>query len=357
MTRPEQEFGIQEIYRPPIEPEVDIVAVHGLHGDALKTWTSKSQKLCWLNHPDFLPRYIKNARVLSWGYNSNIASLMGRTTSSDRILQHAQTLIAQLEADRDLEDANDRPIIFLCHSLGGIIVKRALAYAASRISPKVAHLHSIYTCTFAVLFFGTPHNGTSKARLVGSLQKLTSTLLPKGALQIESNLLKALEEESETLQNITDQFAPLMSTFRIFFFWEQEKTDLKYTKDYIVDEASAAPILDNTERCGIARDHRGMVRFEKSIEQGFRTVVAALKRYCREAPQVIRDRVDKTTEILGERRRCEALELLKGVQPSLTNSFTLTLDGGKGKRINSLSSREVAGGFSRQETIVESCSA
>jgi len=88
----------------------------------------------------------------------------------------------------------------------------------SRTAPKVAHLHSIYTCTFAILFFGTPHNGASRPRLVGSLQKLASLTVPKKMLQIESNLLNALEEESETLQNITEQFAPLMPDFRIFFF-------------------------------------------------------------------------------------------------------------------------------------------
>jgi hypothetical protein len=39
-------------------------------------------------------------------------------------LYHAHTLIAELVADRELEQASDRPIVFLCHSLGGIIVKR-----------------------------------------------------------------------------------------------------------------------------------------------------------------------------------------------------------------------------------------
>lgn len=77
-----------------------IVAVHGLNGDVVKTWTSEN--ICWLNHPDFLPKYVKRARVLAWGYNANISSLTGKTTSSERILQHAQTLIAQLHADRDV---------------------------------------------------------------------------------------------------------------------------------------------------------------------------------------------------------------------------------------------------------------
>lgn len=51
---------------------------------------------------DLLPKYLPNARILTWGYNANVLSLKGRTTSSDRVLQHAQTLVAQLQADREV---------------------------------------------------------------------------------------------------------------------------------------------------------------------------------------------------------------------------------------------------------------
>jgi protein SERAC1 len=148
---------------------------------------------------------------------------------------------------------------------------------------------------------------------LSSLQKLASLTIPKVVINTESGLLRALEEDSEILQNITDQFAPLMANFRIFFFWEQNKTDLKYTKDYIVDEASAAPILDNTERCGIAADHRGMCKFAKNSSQGFRTVVAALRRYVQEAPQLIQGRKIKATQMLKEKRQDEAMEILGGI--------------------------------------------
>jgi hypothetical protein len=75
-----------------------IVAVHGLNGDPYKTWTTKSG-VFWLK--DLLPIDIKNARILTFGYNANTTSFMG-STSSDRILQHAQTLVAQLNADREV---------------------------------------------------------------------------------------------------------------------------------------------------------------------------------------------------------------------------------------------------------------
>ena len=184
-----------------------------------------------------------------------------------------------------------------------------MAYAASRTGKKDGHLHRIYTCTYALLFFGTPHNGTDKARLIHSFQKLASLTIPRNFVQTESSLLRALEDGSETLQNITDQFAPLMSNFRIFFFWEQEKTDLKVTREYIVGEASAAPILGDTERSGIAADHRNMCRFESGEDQGFRTVVAALRRYSQEAPKVISLRLDRMHAMLQEKRFEEAREI------------------------------------------------
>lgn len=62
---------------------------------------------------------------------------------------------------------------------------------------------------------------------------MLSAFAPKKVWDTDSQLLSALREGSETLQNITDQFAPLMKQFHIYFFWEQEKTDLGYTRDYV----------------------------------------------------------------------------------------------------------------------------
>jgi len=113
------------------------------------------------------------------------------------------------------------------------LVPQALAYSASRTSKNIEHLHSIFVSTYAILFLGTPHNGSDKAKLARIGQRMISALAPKKVWDTDSQLLNALQEGSETLQNITDQFAPLMKQFHIYFFWEQEKTDLGYTRDYV----------------------------------------------------------------------------------------------------------------------------
>ncbi|KAJ6103800.1 Cytochrome P450 [Penicillium sp. IBT 16267x] len=245
--------GIFELSRANSGPiEVDVVAVHGLQGDAFRTWTHDKSQICWLR--DLLPDHINNARILTWGYIANTNSLNGKMTSSDRILHHAETLVEELQIDREvslnkrnffeilflrltsgncsvwslgcgvtirravlfdlcrvesmvhthhiinLNDAQQRPIIFICHSLGGIIVKRALTLSEGRTSAKNARLHSIYICTFGILFFGTPHSGSEKARQANTLMKFASFIVPRKVARFETNLLTRLEDDSETLQ-------------------------------------------------------------------------------------------------------------------------------------------------------------
>lgn len=138
---------------------------------------------------------------------------------------------------------------------------------------------------------------------------------------METNLVRALEKDSEILQNIADQFVPLMANFRILFLWEQEKMDLIYTKELIVEETSAAPIIANTERSGVPADHVGMCKFRDSTSAGFRTVISALLRYCKDAPSVIYDRRLRTGKKLEEMRQDEARELLRGLQRSSPGSY------------------------------------
>ena len=79
----------------------------------------------------------------------------------------------------------------------------------------------------------------------------------------------------------------------------------------MVEETSAAPILDDTERAGLPYDHRGMGKFESQTSPGYRLVVAALIRYSKEAPNTIPQRWRNAVEVLKSKRINEAAELMQ----------------------------------------------
>ena len=71
-----------------------------MKGDSFKTWTTKTNKF-WLKDTDLLPVNLPNSRVLTYKYNASVSAWFG-ASSSDTILQHAHTLIAELTADREV---------------------------------------------------------------------------------------------------------------------------------------------------------------------------------------------------------------------------------------------------------------
>lgn len=270
--------------------------------DQTEAWTRSDSGTFWLR--DLLPTASLRARVLTFGYQADTSSFFG-SDSSQRILNHAHTLVAELQADRDLSNAAERPIIFVCHGLGGIIVKKALAYSASRISKKVEHLYSIYISSHGILFFGTPHNGIEST----SWQLMVHDA--SGDADAHTELQRAMTKNSETLQNITDQFAPLAKRFHMFFFWEGLQTKLGSSTGFVVNEDSAAPMWDNTERSSIHAPYSQMCKFESIKSPGYKLVLSALQRYVRDAPVIIEKRWEDARRSLLKLRSNEAAELLE----------------------------------------------
>lgn len=78
-----------------------------------------------------------------------------------------------------------------------------------------------------------------------------------------------------------------------------------------MEENSAAPILDNTERAGLPYNHRDMAGFESRSAPGYRLIVAALIRYSKEAPDTVSIRWEQAVEMLKLKRQNEAAELVK----------------------------------------------
>ena len=153
----------------PKEPDeeviVDIVALHGLNGHYWKTWTATSasgKATNWLE--DFLPEQIPNARIMSYGYNSTVQL----SKSVADIGTFAEQLLHSLIAKRRSRTERKRPVIFICHSLGGLVFKQVF-------SPDPHNRHHIDHCQCLVRarerdqydellrkirgvpFFGTPH--------------------------------------------------------------------------------------------------------------------------------------------------------------------------------------------------------
>ncbi|KAI9678426.1 MAG: hypothetical protein M1829_002024 [Trizodia sp. TS-e1964] len=282
-----ERYGLTEIYSP-AEPEVDVVFVHGLGGNPYDTWTYKNPEVFW--PADLLPSVVKNARILTYGYDADVYTFMGGATK-DRIHNHAETMLSRLAANRSVKQALTRPLIFVCHSLGGLVVKRALIQSESTKNIKQERLRSIYVSTYGILFLGTPHNGSGDVvKWASTLEYIGRTMLPSTVFSSSPQLLEALGAKSETLQSINRLFSPIASRFSIYFFHEGKPTDLKGTQIFVVDEDSAAPEMDGVDRLVIEASHSNMCKFKNKNSPGFFDVAEGIQRYAGEAEKQITKR-------------------------------------------------------------------
>ncbi|KAF8252096.1 hypothetical protein K440DRAFT_521688, partial [Wilcoxina mikolae CBS 423.85] len=93
-----------------------IIAVTGLAGHAYGSWRHRQYRAMWLK--DFPPKDIQqNVRIMTYGYNTKLDGGNGNYS----IRKHTQHFIRQLIDSRPLQQMK-RPIIFIGHSLGGILI-------------------------------------------------------------------------------------------------------------------------------------------------------------------------------------------------------------------------------------------
>ncbi len=295
-------YGLTQVFAPLGGGKVDVVFVHGLYGAPDLTWTSEKSKVFWPQ--DLLPPVLEEemARILVYGYDADITSFTD-STSRNKIYNHAEHLIAGLAANRRIRNATERPIIFVAHSLGGLLVKRALTYSSELRGNHTVHLRSIFVSTYGILFLGTPH-ASDLARWGTVLQNVSLAMLPLKFFRGNAEKVKALKQSNETMGNIDRQFGELMSRFHTYFFHELKPSDLAGQKVFVVSVESASPfILQDVERAGIPSDHAHLSKFESENSPGFDLVAEAIERYATEAPDVIATRWQlEKAEILAIKR-------------------------------------------------------
>ena len=181
------------LYNGGTEASVDIVFVHGLTGNAYNTWLHKDARVHWPS--ELLRQDIPDARILSFGYDADIVNFWNPASNS-RLSSHAENLVGDLVRKRERTNTETRKILFVAHSLGGLITAHALSHSRNTVE---RFLHQIEHYTAGIVFLGVPHCGADLAswasfgtRMIGILKRANKDIV--GVLEPGSEMLRAVEK-------------------------------------------------------------------------------------------------------------------------------------------------------------------
>ncbi|KAL2651323.1 hypothetical protein R1flu_019451 [Riccia fluitans] len=156
------------VIHPKDKPAMDVVFVHGLRGGPFKTWRLSENKssattplverideeagqegTCWPE--EWLTEDLPRSRLLTIKYKTNLSEWSGASLPLQEV---SSTLLDKLLA----AGVGERPLVFVTHSMGGLVVKQMLLQAGKDKSR--AHL---VNQTTGVVFYSCPHFGSKLA--------------------------------------------------------------------------------------------------------------------------------------------------------------------------------------------------
>ncbi|KFK30069.1 hypothetical protein AALP_AA7G212500 [Arabis alpina] len=149
------------------DPEFDVIFLHGLRGGPFKTWRiaedksstksglvekidQEAGKLGTFWPSEWLSNDFPQARLFTLKYKTNLTEWSGATLP----LQEVSSVILEKLVSAGI---GDRPVVFVTHSMGGLVVKQILHKA------KEEKLDKLVNNTAGVVFYSCPHFGSKLA--------------------------------------------------------------------------------------------------------------------------------------------------------------------------------------------------
>jgi len=160
----------------------DVVFVHGLDGDARTTWHPRDKP------NDFWPAWLgedfSQVGVWSLGYAVSASAWKGHSMP---LYDRATNILDRFS----LGKIGHRPIAFICHSLGGLLIKQILRRAWDS---NESRWKAIVDQTKLNVFLSTPHSGVEMANWIQYIGKLLRTTISIEELEAHHPQLRELND-------------------------------------------------------------------------------------------------------------------------------------------------------------------
>ncbi|KAL2176289.1 uncharacterized protein P884DRAFT_246147 [Thermothelomyces heterothallicus CBS 202.75] len=227
----------------PNETFVDVIAVPCPGADPIDTWTVGVEPWSDTSNPSdagsrsslyrpgpWVTRNLRKAASIARVFLYRHRSLENGMT----LRSLARDLLDKVEQIHDVPIA--RPLFFVGHSIGGLVVKEALVLAKG--SPQN---RTIVDNCYGVSFFGTPHRGSSYM----SMKNLKESI--RELLRLQAPLPRSLTDEinvrNTALTDLHDQFVDMASEFRLWSFYETRESLLSGSAGFSNEVQFGAPLV------------------------------------------------------------------------------------------------------------------
>ncbi|ROW01913.1 hypothetical protein VMCG_05519 [Cytospora schulzeri] len=259
-------LGLTVLYTPVEERTVDIIFIHGLGGTSLRTWCrDRDPELLWPKH--WLPDEIdmSTARILTYGYHAHFSSKKEQTSLT--LNDFANDLLFRMKYDEETEERLGQvPIIFVAHSMGGLVFKKAYVHGLMNDEYK-----DIVSKFKAVLFLSTPHRGTDLADILNKV--LSSSMFGHSPKDYVNELTK----RSPTIDELNEQFRHHAGKLQIFSFYETLTTAVGPVKTLILEKHSSVLGYQHETPQPLVANHHDVCKFSSPEDPNYQSVKGALR--------------------------------------------------------------------------------
>jgi TIR domain len=219
----------------------DVIFVHGLNGDARATWQPvREPERFW---PSWIGEDLLDVGVWSVNYPTNASAWKGSTMPLNNL---AINVLSRLS---DYGLGKSRPVIFITHSFGGLLVKQILRCSDDGSAPGLGDLAQ---WTRGVVFIATPHSGSSLANFLRNMVFLQPSINVKELQKGEPQLVQLSTWYRHNVMQLC---------IKTLVYRETKPTPAphwlfgKFAKVHVVDETSADPAISGVTAVPLEEDH------------------------------------------------------------------------------------------------------